>query len=40
MAGDRMASADLAGTDKVWQANADGGWVCEQENISIPRPAG
>jgi serine/threonine protein kinase/WD40 repeat protein len=36
-AGNRMASADLDGTVKVWQANADNGWTC-MRTIPIGRP--
>src|SRR5262249_34870478 len=37
-AGRRMASGDLAGVVKVWQAQSGGGWVCTR-TIAIDRPA-
>jgi WD40 repeat protein/serine/threonine protein kinase len=36
-AGNRMASADLAGMVKLWQANPGSGWVCVR-TIPIDRP--
>jgi len=36
-AGRRMASGDLAGVVKVWQARPDGGWICTR-TMAIDRP--
>jgi WD40 repeat protein/serine/threonine protein kinase len=35
--GNRMASADLAGTVKLWQANSSSGWICTR-TIPTDRP--